>query len=295
MLLALMLAVTARAEEGVIRLAQDCAPFPAEAAQLCVRVCDLAGGDCLLLDSGGQCLLVDCGKENQLDCVTAMLEAAGIRHIDAVFSTHPHRDHLGGLPGLLERFTVGRFYTVFPEDAAGFAMVQYSAVRALREKGVPIEHVTQGDMLELGAAEVTVYHQPQGQSVNAQSGMLHVRFGKRSMLLGADVTGLTQQRFGERFDLAADILKYPHHGLDYLARPFLESVRPGLAILTNGVAGSERAQAQLGYQRIPYRFATWGVITLTTDGSIWQVAQDIPETLWQRAREHHIPAEDAAE
>lgn len=288
-LLALLFLMPGAAQERTVYEAHEQPPFAPGTPTMNVYVCDLTGADSLLVESQGQTMLVDCGKENQVPQILAMLGSLGITHLNAIFSTHPHSDHVGGVPLLLDQVTVGQFYTVFAPDASGPGLHQRSAVRALNEAGVPVVQVTQGDVIAIGDARATVYHQPKAKTVNQQSGMLHVRFGDRTMLLTGDVEGLTQTRFGERFDLKSDILKYPHHGLLKLNTPFLASVSPELAIIPHGMIGSERAQAQLRKQQISYRFASWGVIALSTDGRVWRVAQELTEAHADSAREHGIP------
>ncbi len=288
-LLVVLLLVPAFGQERTVFEAHERPPFALETPLLNVYVCDLAGADSILLESGSVTMLVDCGKENQAPQVIAMLNDLGIAHLDYVFNTHPHADHVGGLALLLEEVTVGKFLTVFSPDATGPGLHQRAAMRVLGEHGVPVTQVTQGYEMALGDAGAMVYHQPKAQTVNAQSAMLHVRFGERTILLTGDVEGWTQTRFGERFDLKSDILKFPHHGLNVLNRPFLKSVQPEMAVIPHGTLGSERAQQQLRQQRIPYRFTSWGVIALSTDGTIWRVQQDLPHTYTARAEKHGIP------
>ncbi len=288
-LLVLLFLIPVAAQERTVFNAHEATPFPVNADTLTVYACDLVGGDCLLLEQNGHTLLVDCGKETDVPRMEAMLDALGITHLDAVFNTHPHSDHVGGLPWLLSHVSVGRFYTVFAPDATGPGLYQRAAMRALEEASVPVVQVTQGDVIRIGDACATVYHQPKAKTVNARSGMLQVRFGDRTILLAGDVEGVTQTRFGERFDLKSDILKYPHHGLNRLNRPFLASVQPELAIIPHGMFGSEMAQDQLQQQHIPYRFASWAVIELATDGATWRVTQELTEAHSEYARRHNIP------
>lgn len=296
-LLILLWLLPGLAQERTVFLSQNSVPFAKDTPILAVYVCNLVGADSILLECGGQTVLVDCGTKHHVPQITDMLKSRDISHIDIIFNTHPHSDHIGGLAGLLEEFTVGAFYTVFPLEfyTPGAGEHQYAAVRRLNAHNVPIVQVTQDDEVPLGDAKAVVYHQPNAQSVNEQSGMLHVRFGERTILLAADVDSLAQTRFGERFDLKSDVLKYPHHGLNALNRPFLQSVQPELAIITHGMLGSECAQEQMKRHGIPYRFASWGVIELVTDGNTWQIDQPITGVYVKHAVKHGIPHEVPAE
>ncbi|MCG0238365.1 MAG: MBL fold metallo-hydrolase [Firmicutes bacterium] len=50
-----------------------------------------------LVRDGGGCLLIDCGPDWRLQ-----MESVGLRAVDAVLVTHPHHDHIGGLPELAD-------------------------------------------------------------------------------------------------------------------------------------------------------------------------------------------------
>lgn len=51
-----------------------------------------------LVRLGGRLILIDCGEGTQ---VAVRERGWGLRHLDAVLLTHPHADHVLGLPGLL--------------------------------------------------------------------------------------------------------------------------------------------------------------------------------------------------
>jgi len=91
----------------------------ASAKTLDIYFIDVEGGQATLVVSpSGQSLLIDTGYANfsgrDADRIMAAAKLAHLKHIDAVFITHHHTDHEGGVPNLLERFTVGTFYDKGP-------------------------------------------------------------------------------------------------------------------------------------------------------------------------------------
>lgn len=277
--LALFLVIpSAPAETRRVYFAREAPPFDENAPLLHLYVADLVGADCMLLILEGHSMLIDMGKENQVPQILSLLDAVGVSSVDHAFNTHPHSDHLGGMIQLLDHLDVERFYTCFAEDACGSAMVQRQTIPVLREHGIPIIHMTQDDIIPFGEALVRVFHQPKAKTVNQRSAMLHITYGECSILLAADVSEVTQTRFGERYDLKADILKYPHHGLGRLNYPFLRSVAPEYTFFTHGSSNSLKAQEQMDREGIPYSFAAWGPIHLSTDGQIWRVDQWVNES-----------------
>ena len=108
-----------------------------------------------------------------------------------------------------------------------------------------------------------------------------------SVLLTADVENEVQPKLAELYDLKADILKYPHHGTVILHNDFLRDVDPEYVVFTHGTKNTLDAQRQLvrfGYDRMA--FATWGLITLQTDGHKWIVRQDVAPDLAEYAKKY---------
>ena len=69
-----------------------------------VTVLDVGQADAILVRQGGAVALVDCGLDER---VVSALVRNNVHHIDAVFVTHWDEDHWGGLPDVLDQFSVG--------------------------------------------------------------------------------------------------------------------------------------------------------------------------------------------
>ena len=113
----LMLSGCALAEDRTARvfMAGETPLFTEDAELLTLHVCPLTGADAMLLTYGEHNMLVDTGKRIDFDKLQDMLLRAGLDHVDMIFNTHPHSDHIGGVIPLVESgFQVGQFMTVFP-------------------------------------------------------------------------------------------------------------------------------------------------------------------------------------
>ena len=261
-------------------------PFPEDAALLTLRVCPLLGADCMLLTLGEHTMLVDAGMEYQYPQVRQMLEEAGVTRLEYLFNSHPHDDHAGSIvPLVRDGFPIGTFFTLFPHDYQGYYMIQISTLRALEAAGVPIVDLKSEDTIPFGDARITVYRipvewNPDEPECNDLSGVLMVRYGECSLLLTADLDVRAQSRIIKLYDLQADIMKYPHHGSRPTFRAFLKAVDPEYTFFTHSSFNTQEAQEDLrtnGYRRMT--FATWGTITLQSDGQKWIVRQDIEADL----------------
>jgi competence protein ComEC len=85
---------------------------------------DTEGGQSTLFVSpAGESLLVDTGNAGgrDLERIVAAIDAAGVKQIDHMWTTHYHGDHIGALEELAKRVPIRRFYdhgAVAPNDRA---------------------------------------------------------------------------------------------------------------------------------------------------------------------------------
>ena len=140
-----LLALPAFGEEETKRVYRrgETEPFGAEEALLQLRVCPLLGADSMLLTLGDHSMLIDMGIDSDVPAVARMVNLdARLTQLEYAFSTHPHSDHIGGLPGLLSYVSIGTFFTAFPldyQDNTGPDVRQIRAVRALQAAGIIVK------------------------------------------------------------------------------------------------------------------------------------------------------------
>jgi len=150
-------------------------------------------------------------------------------------NTHPHEDHVGGLPGALNRVSsVGvALSSVTEYDSRAFN----SFVKYLGDHGVDITVPDAGDSFKLGSATVEVIAPLNEYSdENNNSIVLMVTYGKTSFLFTGDAERESEQDMVEAGpDLSATVLYVAHHGSDTSTTyPFLREVMPEIAIISCG-------------------------------------------------------------
>jgi competence protein ComEC len=212
------------------------------------------------------------GPEQATEHISAVLWSRGIRRLDGVIVSHADIDHYNALPGLLERFTIGRVY-VSPNMAprlrdrgvTGPGVLQ----AALTSHGVPVSELSLGDRLNLGSAQLEVLH-PQRNDIflidNAGSLVVAIEYAGRRVLLTGDLQSPGLEALLDQERLACEVLLAPHHG-SALSNP------PGLAawcgakgvVLSCGLA-DRVSEVETGYyqRRIrPLATARQGAISAT--------------------------------
>ena len=227
-----------------------------DAGKLRVTVLDVGQGDSICVQTaGGRTILIDGGGSNdetqadQTDVgervLLPFLRFQGINRLDIVVLTHPHGDHVGGLPAVLREVPVG---VVLDGTRLPYPTPAYGAFLALiQQKHIPYQHAVRGMRLDLGDGAVADVLNPPAQGfpygtsgdnacVNNYSAVLRLSYGRTRFLLDGDAQMEAEASMLAAYpDLAADVLKCGHHGAgnatgdDWLAR-----VRPRYAAISCG-------------------------------------------------------------
>ncbi|MEU6728357.1 ComEC/Rec2 family competence protein [Nonomuraea wenchangensis] len=203
-------------------------------------MCDVGQGDGMIIAAGaGQGVVVDTGPDPVV--MDKCLRRAGIKDVPLLVLTHPHADHVNGLPGVLRNRRVGAV-VVSSQRTNPQASTRISADLARRH--IPEWAVAPGTVWRFGPSEVSViapeagggpaYGQGEGSTINNASVVLWVRWRAGSMLFGGDLETEAQDELLRRHPVRADILKTPHHGSNRQSPAFLASLGARAALISVG-------------------------------------------------------------
>lgn len=191
--------------------------------------CDVGQGDTTVLDAGdGSAVLIDAGPESSL--VDRCLDRLDVDHIRLMVFTHGHADHVDGWPGV----RAGRQVDQIAEGPTGGPP---------DTRGIPIHTVSAGESFTAGAvtAEVLWPIDPHpvtatdGSIINDTSIVLAARVGDVRLMLTGDIEPDAQDELLRAHpELAADVLKMPHHGSARQSRAFVAAVGAPIATISAG-------------------------------------------------------------
>ncbi|MBL8614066.1 MAG: ComEC/Rec2 family competence protein, partial [Deltaproteobacteria bacterium] len=256
------------------------------AVELEVWFLQIGQGDAALLRfPDGRRWLVDGGPPG--DKLTRWLRMRGDDHIDAIFLSHPHPDHMGGLQGVLEQLEVGALIVPRPPEADEGSYLELW--RAAFAKRVPVRGPDALPAAPPAGSGAAILH-PRGWAgrgsprVNDESIVLHLRYGERSILFAGDVEERAERHLGPRLP-RVDVLKVAHHGSKTSSHPpLVAAARPSFAVISCGVGnryGHPHAEA-LGRLRGVRLLRTDrdGTVVLRTDGRNLRWSGWTPEAGW---------------
>ena len=195
-----------------------------------VTILDVGQADAILIRQGGAVALVDCGLDERV--VTALVRN-NVHHIDAVFVTHWDEDHWGGLPDVLERFSVGTI-------AVAANALEDAPAEVLNRSGVEYRQVRRGDTVDIGAFRARVmwpFESVDGEG-NEDSLVLLLSYAQEGkslrMLLTGDAELDQERKFAQEVG-DIDVLKLGHHGSKVsVDGELLDVLKPELSIASAG-------------------------------------------------------------
>jgi competence protein ComEC len=226
----------------------------------------------------GQKMLVDGGGSFNTEfdmgerVVAPFLWDKKITGLDVVVLTHPHPDHLNGLPFILSKFKVKE---IWQGKQQGDTEVYHYFEALIQEKGVRRVYPDPGWFKTFSDFRIEVLHAPEENypkeeasplvwhKQNNNSLVLRLSQKDQQLLLPADIEAGTERKLlAERVPLKSQILQVPHHGSRTSSTvEFIKAVDPLYAV----ISGRPTPRFPLPHPEVIKRFQEQGVKVLRTD------------------------------
>ncbi|HPP75550.1 MAG TPA: ComEC/Rec2 family competence protein [Armatimonadota bacterium] len=246
-----------------------------------VEFIDVGQGDSILIKTPeGDAILIDAGEKEYGPKVVSHLRKLGVRRLRLVVMSHPHSDHIGGIPDVLNSFKVGG---VLDSGYVHGTNTQERVLSIIEKKKIPYHRATQGMVFRFGDDVQLKVLAPgkqhlQGTSSDANNNSVVVQLitGRVKMLFPGDI-----ERDGEgwliasRQDIESQILKVAHHGASTsTSLEFLRLVKPEYVVISVGAGNEYGHPRKSTLKRLVkdrtgasmYRTDKNGTITIRTDG-----------------------------
>ncbi len=195
--------------------------------------------------------------------VSAYLWNRGIDHLDVVIITHPHADHLGGMPAVMANFHPRELWVSIDRPVGELAPVVAQAERA----GIKVSALKkEGDQFDYGGAHFRMLASGRDQVTGSMQPnddclVFTATFGRATALLEGDAERPVERRVVDEHPEAM-VLKVAHHGsASGTSADLLATVKPRYAVISVG------ARNVYGHPRreVLERLQEAGVRTFRTD------------------------------
>jgi len=247
---------------------------PLASNEIRVHYIDVGQGDATLIQSADNAVLIDGGDTHAQKKFINYLRSTGITTIDYVIATHPHDDHIGGLPQVVQQFAVK---DVLMLDTIYKSPSFKQLVVAMEAKGLKYATPAVGDTFAAGIIRITVLAPAKTfKDLNDMSIVVRMVYGETAFLFTGDAEARSEREMlkGEQ-PLRADVLKAGHHGSGTSSTSeFLDAVHPSVVVIscgkknTYGFPGEKALTNILKPERNITLFRTDedGTVVISTDG-----------------------------
>jgi len=205
------------------------------AHEVSVLFINVGCGDAALVRIDGLFYLIDTGEKAAAPALYRGLALLDVHRIEAVFLTHTHSDHIGGMEALSRRFDVGALYSAeISEDKKNG---QNKIEELAEELNLPHTKLEAGNSIPVAqdvSFEVLGPLVCNEKDDNDNSLVLRLRINGRTLLFAGDMQFEEEATLlSAGIDLKADVLKVGNHGNpDATSGQFAGAVSPEIAVIS---------------------------------------------------------------
>jgi len=201
--------------------------------QMTIHFIDVGQGNAIFIDYGEFEMLIDAGGveygRGVVDYIWPLVDGP----VEIVLATHPHDDHIGGMPHVLNAFHVNKvIYNGEMPDSEYFRDFDRAVNVTGRENLAVVKDMT----IQIGQyAELHIFAPMKTyEKTNNNSVVVMLTYRGTSVLLTGDIEAEAEHDFAYRLP-GVNVLQVPHHGSRSSSTAvFLRALRPEYVIISAG-------------------------------------------------------------
>ncbi len=239
-----------------------------------VHFIDVGQGDCEFIElPNGETMLIDAGEKEAGQTVVNYINSLGYTEITYLVATHPHSDHIGGLPAVFREFDIK---TVYMPNVVTSSSSYDKLLSAVEQEGCRVIEAKEGvSVVKDDENGLSVYMlAPVGsgyEDLNNYSAVVKMEFYNTSFLFMGDAETLAEKEITA--DVSADVVKVGHHcSNSSSSAEFVKRVSPQYAVIecaADNSYGHPHKEPLKRWQSVGaeiLRTDTMGSITIASDG-----------------------------
>lgn len=199
---------------------------------------DVGQGDSALVSCDGHYMLIDGGpaEKGAGKNVRNILEDHDVKKLDYLIISHPHDDHIGGLPDALTYISkIEKIFSNVDSSKSDKLKDFCSQLDCRGSKSVEVPNV--GDIYSLGSAKFEIISHGNSQDNDNKSLVLLVTYGDTTFLFTGDMEHSTETDISNKYsdEFPITLLKVAHHGSDSGTETrFVRTTQPKYAVISVG-------------------------------------------------------------
>ena len=249
------------------------------------------GASCLIETPDGKSVLIDGGGSHDPSFDVGSMHVAPVlwerrwRSIQRVILTHPHPDHMNGLPFILKAFRVTEGVWDNGDRPMNWDYLKFW--EAAMKSGWEPQPLCGGAKWTLGDVEMEFIHPPCGglrrqgvpksRLTNENSLVVRISLGRVSFLIASDIGKDTEAQLASTGKITSTVLLVPHHGSRTSSSDvFLDAVGPLFAVFSAkaGPKGLAHPDVRDRYERRgieTFHTGEDGMVSFETDGQVLEI------------------------
>ena len=219
-------------------------PTAAPDSTVRVHFIDVGQGDSEFIQTDGKNMLIDCGESDEYEKVSEYLHALSVDKLDFLVMTHPHADHMGAMPEVINEFSPDQIIIPkVPADRLPTTRVYEKFLDAALESSADVSYAEAGQRVVLSddaSVAVIAPLSAEYKDLNNYSVVLRLVHGEDRFLFTGDAEKESEREMSAGGKpLSAQVLKAGHHGSSSSCTPqFLKAVGGSYAVISCGDGNS---------------------------------------------------------